>query len=172
MARLIDKGLTDIKTQMFQLRRWVATIGVQGKEAARRYKRSGLNVATVATIQEFGTGASEGHAGIPARSFIRGALFANKEALTEFIADEMVKVFQGKSDALTANKNIGKFAAKLVKARIDTTFKWAKANAAATVARKGFNFPLHETDRLSKSISWAVRDGGKDGAVILRGKAR
>jgi hypothetical protein len=151
--------------------RWVLFIGVQGRQAAFMYKRTKVNVATVGLYNEFGTRSTPTHAGMPARSFIRGALFENRDQIREHIAKEMERVVKGRKTALEAVAAIGRFVVKLVKKRINTTSHWAKANAPATIVRKGFDRPLHETERLARSISWSIRDGSVDGPVVMRGRA-
>jgi phage gpG-like protein len=162
-----DAALRQIKN----LDRWALFIGVQGQEGIRIYPRTGVNVATVALYNEFGTRSTPGHAGMPARSFIRGTLFEKRAEISEFIAEAMGAVVSGRKEALDAIASVGRFVAKLVKTRIETTSHWAKRNAPATIARKGFDRPLHETERLARSISWSIRDGNKDGSVVMRGKA-
>ncbi len=161
-----DKVFRQIKN----LDRWVLFVGVQGQEAAFIYKR-GPSVATVGLYNEFGTRSTPTHAGIPARSFVRGALFEHRDEIRAFIANAMADVVLGKKEALDAIAKVGRFVAKLIKTRINTTSHWAKPNAPSTIARKGFDRPLHETERLARSISWSIRDGSENGTVVMRGKA-
>lgn len=158
-----DLGVDFIARKMRALGQLRLTVGVQGKRGLRIYP-SGANAASVALYNEYGT------KDIPARSFIRGALFAFKSEIEAFIANEMERYIAGRSaDAASSLARIGKFVAGKVKHRINTTSHWARPNAPSTVASKGFDRPLHETDLLSKSISWAVRT--PEGSIIAEGTA-
>jgi hypothetical protein len=181
-------GLDAVFRKMQALGSLSLTVGVQGAKGAAvvvpvsnavRAARTGtrrstrtprlsagrINMATIALFNEFGT------RGIPQRSFLRGALFENKDKIAAKIAEVMERyIARPQMDALTALSQIGKFVASLVKTRINTTSHWARSNAPSTVAAKGFDRPLHNTDRLSKSISWAVR--GPGGSIISEGAAR
>ncbi len=181
-------GLDAVRVKMLGLRSLTLTVGVQGQKGmaivqpmsnAARAVRTGtrrrgvtpkiavgrINMATIALFNEFGTRK------IPQRSFLRGALFANREKIAAKIAQIMEQyIARPMMDAVTALSRIGAFVASLVKTRINTTSHWARSNAPSTIAAKGFDRPLHDTGRLSKSISWAVR--GPGGSIISEGAAR
>lgn len=142
-------------------------VGVQGPEGKKRApvrngrrRRGGATVATVAAYSEFGT-ATE-----PARPFLRSTLATKRgEIITE--ATDAVALFLVRGiPATEALKIIGRHVAGLVRQRLDATRSWAAANAPSTVERKGFDWPLHDTGTLAKSISWTVRKAGR---VIRRG---
>lgn len=150
------------------------TVGVQG-EAGRRVVRRGRNplgqfsragrvtMAAVAMFNEFGTRA------IPQRSFIRGALFSRREQVQRQIATAYAELVTTRiSSADAALRQIGRFLAAKVRERIETSKSWAAPNAPSTIARKGFDWPLHDTGRLAKSISWAVR--GPGGSLVEEGR--
>lgn len=158
-------GLDALRSKMQPLRVLSLSVGVQGSKGMAIHTPGGPNVATVALHNEFGT------QDIPARSFLRGALFEARERIQAFIAGALEKyIATPKADALSMLSRIGKFVAGLVRTRIETTSHWARANAPSTIAQKGFNRPLHETDKLAKSITWAVR--GPGGAILAEGPGR
>ena len=127
--------------------------------------RAGTNMASVAFFNEFGT------RNIPQRSFLRGGIFEARADIAEEIAKAMARyLVQPKADAVTALATVGRLAASKVRTRINTTSHWARPNAPSTVKAKGFDRPLHNTDSLSKSLSWAVR--GPGGSIISEGPAR
>ena len=139
------------------------TVGVQGKKGATRVGNT--NLASVATFNEFGTRR------IPQRSFLRGGIFEAKDAIAAVIADEMeTYIAQPKRTAVTTLRAVGLFAASKVRTRLNTTSHWAKANALSTIASKGFDRPLHDTDLLSRSVTYAVRI--PSGSIISEGAAR
>lgn len=156
----IDRGLFDLKTELATMRKFKVTVGFQGQSGTQLYP-TGVNVATVALYNEFGT------QDIPARSFIRGAINSARRSIAKFIARQYKRVFELKSTAEDALTEIGKFIAKKVKRRIDRAHKWAKRNAPSTVAKKGFNYPLHDTEKMLESVSWAVRN--EQGSIIRMG---
>jgi hypothetical protein len=59
----------------------------------------------------------------------------------------------------------------LVTEKIARSRGWAKRNHDSTVAKKGFNYPLHETGKLKKAVSWAIRSGSAIGPILVQGKS-
>lgn len=158
-----DLGMDLTFDKMRQLNRLSLSVGVQGRKASATYD-DGTTVAMVALYNEFGT------SNIPARSFVRGALFQYKAQIEKVIAKSLADYLSKKTqDAVTPLAKIGKFAASRVVARINTPGLWAKPNAPATVRKKGFNRPLHDTGKLAKSITYAVRAGDSSGAIVKEG---
>ena len=142
-----DKGFKLIKRKLTELGTLSLTLGFQGPKAAQLYP-TGANVATVATFQEFGTGT------IPARSFLRASMFEFRDKITRLFAlavQRMIK--QPKLSAQATLERVGASVVKLIERKIEAARAWAKANAPSTVANKGHDFPLHETDLLSKSVT-------------------
>lgn len=123
----------------------------------------GSRVVDIAFFNEFGT------KDIPARSFVRGAFFAHQNEIGALIAKEAQQVTLGIKRPADAHRIIGAFAASKVAHRINTSSQWAKPNAPSTIAQKGLGKPpLHDTERLARSISYVVRDKG--GRFVARGK--
>lgn len=164
VVKFIDKGLGLIQTKLKRLKTLELTIGFQGTTAAKQYK-GGINVATVATYAEFGT------QNAPARSFLRSTMFEFRDRIAKVYAKAYGRLLALKSftpeDML---EQVGRFIVQLVEGKIDRAYSWAKANAVSTIKGKGFDYPLHETDLLSRSVTWAVWAPG--GAILTIGGSR
>jgi len=147
-------------------------VGFQGPEAAERYKDTGANVASVAMYNEFGTPASSRHAGIPQRSFLRSSVFENRDKITDKFAKATKRgigadaTTGGKGDPLFELGRVGASIVRMVKTKIRGSRSWAKPNAPATVAKKGFDYPLIETRKMLKAVSWGVR---LNGTIVKKG---
>ena len=105
------------------------------------------------------------------RSFLRSAMFEFRDKIARLWAKAYGKMIVTPSftpDAMLAQ--IGRGIVKLIERKIDGAHSWAKANAPSTVARKGFDFPLHETDMMANSVTWAVR--GLGGGILAIGGSR
>lgn len=163
-VKFIDKGLGLIQTKLKKLKTLKLTIGFQSTTAAKQYK-GGINVATVATYAEFGT------QNAPARSFLRATMFEFRDRIAKMWAKAYGRLLAIKSFTPEAMlEQVGRGIVALVEGKIDRAYAWAKANAASTVKRKGFDYPLHETDLLSRSVTWAVRAPG--GLILTIGGSR
>ncbi len=147
-------GLDKLRKQLAKLKGLRLTLGFQGAKGATLYE-NGENVATVAFWQEFGT------IDIPARGFLRATMLEQSGAIAKAFAVEFAKVFDVDSprDPVEALGAVGLRVVKLIKRKIDTSRSWATPNAPSTVAKKGDNFPLHESDLMSESVTYAVRRG-------------
>jgi hypothetical protein len=149
-----DFGLALVRQRLRELGELAITVGFQGPEGAQLYP-TGVNVATVATFQEFGTRK------IPQRAFLRSTFFERRDdverimagAVESTITERTVPPVQALSDA-------GRAIVRLVERKINTSRGWAKPNRPATIAKKGFDYPLHDTDLMARSVTWAVRRGG------------
>ncbi len=151
-VKFIDKGLGQISNKIKRLKQLNLTIGFQGEKAGQLYE-TGINVATVATFQEFGT------QDIPARSFLRASMFEHR--------DKIVRIWTLAMQRMLAQKTVtpeimlgrvGRAIVKLIERKIRNSRTWAKPNAESTIRGKGFDFPLHDTFLLSRSVTWAVRN--------------
>lgn len=170
-----DRGLEDLRERLRTLRRHTLTIGFQGADGRQRYA-TGITVATVAAIQEFGTGANSVHAGIPARSFLRSTLFEQRTRIETSMALAVQAVVDGRLGPIAALSNAGRVIAGLVETKIQNSLSWAKHNAQATIEKKGFDYPLHAgtdngIEKLSRSVSWAVRRGSDRGQILAQGRS-
>jgi hypothetical protein len=164
---LNTRGLEVLRANLRALNDHVLTIGFQGPSGSQLYP-TGVNAATVALFNEFGT------RNIPARSFLRSTLFEQRERITQIIRRAAESVVEQVAVELSAQAVIfhlgqaGREIVELVRTKMSRSRGWAKANAPSTVARKGFDFPLHETGDLVEAVSWAVRD--RTGSILRQGQ--
>jgi hypothetical protein len=106
----IDRGWVDILSSVERANGKSTKVGVVG-EAARRKEPSGLTVANVAAIQEFGSG--DGH--VPERSFIRDTVDKHQDELFEELERIAGDVYDGKSvDSKQELAQLGAFGAELI----------------------------------------------------------
>lgn len=124
----------------------------------------GLTMAELATVQEFG----RRDRSIPARPAMRRAASERREIAADFVGP--IGRFLGGSTDSASGALIPAAAATVDRVRqsYETTRSWAKPNAPATVAAKGFDFPLTETGALKRSLSYEVTD--RRGQVREKGK--
>jgi hypothetical protein len=156
-----DKGLGLISKKIADLAKLKLTVGFQGEKGSDVYL-TGETVATVATFQEFGT------QDIPQRAFLRSTMFEQRDKIVEAFARWTGKMIETPMvTPLQAMSEIGKIVVGFVERKVDTSRSWAQANAASTIRKKGFDYPLHETDKMAKSITWAVR--GASGRILATG---
>lgn len=151
------EGLSVLEKQLDKLKGLRVTLGYQGAKGATVYAegKDPPNVATVALWQEFGT------IDIPARGFLRATMVEQSRAISETFAVELKRVFDcdNPRDPVDALAAAGARIVKLIKRKIDTSRQWATPNAPSTVAKKGDDYPLHESDLMSESVTYAVRRG-------------
>jgi hypothetical protein len=160
-VQLIDKGFGVIQAKLARLKFLELAVGIQGEEAQLMYGKD-INLATVATYLEFGT------EDIPARSFLRAAVFEGRDKIIRLYANaytRMVGVPNFSPDEMLAM--VGTGVVKMIELKIDRSYSWAKPNADSTVKAKGFDYPLHETDVMSETVTWVVRN--KIGSILLSG---
>lgn len=168
-----DMGLELIMSKIAKLSKLKLTIGFQGETAMFRYPSKtvgsqGPNLASVATWMEFGVPESNSNPAIPARPLLRSTFFTQRDTIVEYWAESVERMIERpKVTALDTLAWVGIRAVKLVERQIDTSYSWARRNAPRTIKNKGFDYPLHETDKMSKSITWAVR--GASGRILATG---
>lgn len=158
-----DKGAEKISKQLNLLGNMALTIGFQGQSGLAKYS-TGINVATVALMQEFGTDEN------PARPFMKSAIEIGRNEIKEAFVEQFGKVAEGKETAIDAMSDIGKLVARLIVDRIDAANSWAKPLDSETGEEKGSTTPLKDTGLMRDSVTWAVRKGSSRGAVIRQGK--
>ncbi len=164
-----DRGLQDLRKRLSAMSDLTVTVGFQGPDGRQMYP-TGINVATVAMIQEFGTRSTPNHAGIPARSFLRATLFEQRQRIERAFGDAVQRVVNLEALPLGSFTTAGREVARLVRDKIDRSLSWARRNAQATIQKKGFDYPLHETERMRDALSFAVRSGGAEGPILVQGK--
>lgn len=111
---------------------------------------SGLSVADLATIHEFGLPEH----GIPERSFLRAGIEENLTAIKTENADLARLAVNKKIGVGTAQKRIGQFAVDFVKDKL-VNGPFVALNPR-TVRAKGHDHPLIETGQLHDAIGFEV----------------
>lgn len=102
----------------------------------------------IVRYNEFGTDK------IPARSFLRGAVYRNSKHSWRFVSREAVKaVVTGRLTGNKAYKMVGDQMVEDVKKQIDIV---GPVNASSTIKKKGRNQPLVDTGGLYRSINKEV----------------
>lgn len=123
------------------------TVGVHEDEGLHHEASSwrDTTVAEVALWNEFGTDNN-----IPPRSFMRSTMDKNAFRYQRILNLQAIKIYEGKQTVKGSLLHIGKIiAADMRKAVRDMAFP---PNKPSTIAAKGFNDPLIETEQLAKAI--------------------
>lgn len=120
------------------------------------YPDSGLNVPTVAYIQEYGVTSSKRKKKwfIPPRPFMSYSKTIFEPQFSKILAKELVKnKYDSKKAIDVASESLKQIIQKSI---ID----WSTPpNAPYTVAKKGFNDPLIHTGKMFDSVEYEVKSG-------------
>ena len=155
-------------------------VGIIGQDALemRRDPETGEDVITMgllAVVQEYGRPGAVDQPPIPARPALRRVALdevpAIRRAYIEGLAPYLRAVKRKTTRGEAAQQAIAPaagFLARLVRYSYDTSKGWAEPNAAKTIKKKGFDFPLTETGKLKSSVSFQVVD--RTGNVRAQGK--
>mgnify|MGYP004547983203 CR=1 FL=1 len=150
------KGLNNLLSGLKQeLKVKVGVLG--GKEKKRKGEEEAPTLAFVGQIQEFGSVSKK----IPKRSFIREPLQKHLKKKVEQNKDKIKKAIfdnvNNKVDVKKAYELLGIIAQSIIQESFHNKNdgKWPR-NKPSTIARKGFDNPLIDTGRLSKSITYKV----------------
>lgn len=141
------------------IRNWLALgtrqvlVGVRSRDGFKTREGDSLNLAGIASANEFGT--ADGR--VPERSFLRSTVDENADTYGRMIGRAVLRHLSGQEDidqglAKLGARAVGDVQAKIV--AIDTP-----PNAPSTVARKGADNPLIDTGRLRQSIDYEIRKG-------------
>jgi hypothetical protein len=143
--KVVDKGYTLAVRRLSTLNGIGVSVGVPDVERA-----DGTSMVDVAVGNEFGT------ENAPARSFMRSTFEEQKENLTTLNRMLTKLVSLGKITQNEAAETVGEFMRDRIQEKIiELDFP---PNAPSTVARKGFDDPLRDTDQLLNAITfWKTR---------------
>lgn len=149
--KIIDKdlGWGRIKKELALAKRSHVNVGVLSTAGTYASDDGPVNIADVATFNEFGTSA------IPSRPFMAQAFDSNLESIKSFVSARFDELFSGKITTETGLKMIGVF----FKGKVQETISKGDfaPNAPSTVAAKGSSHPLIDTGRLRQSINFEVK---------------
>lgn len=142
-----DRGFKKLTKSLGQLTSATISIGYTKPELAQR-----------AAWNEFGTST------IPPRPFMRRALDQrrNQPGFDKRIGE----LVDGKADGEKTNKELGDIIKVAIQTQIDTSPSWAKRNAASTVDKKGFDFPLVDSGSMRDGVKVKVSKRGVGGRFV------
>lgn len=143
-----DKGAKALQQRLDFAKGRVITIGIHGEEGAHPDGDSGLTVAEVATINEFGEG------DVPARPFVSSWAEANESNVKRDFSNLGKAIVKGK---ITPERGLDLLALKYsdqVKAHARSGI--APPNAPSTIAKKGSDTTLVDTGQMVSSITGKV----------------
>jgi hypothetical protein len=148
-----DHGWEELKREVARMADHHVLVGVQGAEAAANYQGTGLTIAQIGSVHEFGRPAIN----IPERSFIRAGIDEHRERIlnrcTRMAAGIMGRVITVEQ----ALGLLGEYTVGLLKARIARGIE--PPNRPSTIRRKGSSKPLIDTGQLRNSITYAIERG-------------
>lgn len=101
-----------------ELGRKKVAVGVIGAKAGAQHKGGADTVVDVATWMEFGTVNAAGQPVVPARSFIRATLIADRDTIRSFVLARTRRVMSGKATASQLYDEVGLKLRALMQARI------------------------------------------------------
>lgn len=139
-----------------------AKVGFVEPSAEAPHKGSALTVAQIATIHEYGS--EDGR--IPPRSFIRGTLIQESQAIQGAISSLLKSVLFQKLNVETALGRLGLFAVSLIKNRITNEHIPPELSPATIKAKtrdgKKGDVPLVDTGQMLNSIRHHVVMDGRN----------
>lgn len=126
-------------------------MGIQGAAASKSHKDSGLTMAELGAVHEYGT------ARVPQRSFLRGAIDEDPQRWTNELKKQLQRVAHEGANPKQAMRVVAEMLRKRIIERIDDHIDPPLADS--TIARKGGETtPLVETGALRGSITAQVGD--------------
>lgn len=151
--KLDDKAWRELAATMTKLGGAHVKVGVlAGKGADTRANDTGLTVAQIAAIHEFGAPA----ANIPERSFLRSTFKIHEEALATITRRVARLILAQKMTPVEALNVLGAWGANKVKRQITGAGGIPPPLAAATAKQKGSTRTLVDTGQLVNSITHKV----------------
>jgi len=151
---IIDTGWNNYLKQLDDSYSYV-DVGIVARTGAKNAidedgKQTGLTIAEVASINEFGTDT------IPSRPFIRQTFDENVTTIDSLVDRKENEVLAGKSTRKDALMMIGQTHSNQIKKNIKTKGVFV-ANAPSTIRMKnGKDTPLINTGRLRASVDYEV----------------
>ena len=147
-----DRGWESIVQHVRHLGELTLEAGIVGADADEPTADGRLTYGELGALLEFGT--QDGH--IPARHWLRGAL-RQQSFLVTWLAQAARQVINGVPPEI-ALELVGSRLVNTIRDNISDGLE--PGNAAATIAKKGFDYPLVDTGELVRHISSLVRKHG------------
>lgn len=146
-----DKGFEKAVEQIRQAKGSHVNIGILSQDGMKTPPGSNLNLAAIASVNEFGTSDKR----VPPRPFLRTTMEKNRRRYNRLTEQLISQILSGKTTVMKALDLLGLKIGSDVKKMI-TTLK-NPPNAPGTIARKGSNNPLIDTGRMRSSINHEVK---------------
>lgn len=151
MAAVLDTARLDaIQDRLIELGGLTLRIGLVGPGASALEDGSGLTLAELGLLHEFGT------KDIPERSWLRGTLAARRSDIAQLKVRVFRRILAGQVGARAGLEEIGLQIVAWIKAGIVAGI--APALATETILRKGSTKPLIDHGQLINSITFLVED--------------
>ena len=112
----------------------------------------GKSVAEVARYNEYGLG-------VPARPFMRPAVFEHKTDLTNLLHRQYRQALRDNQDTMKTLESFGDYVSGLIREQIANTYE--PPNAPSTIKRKGANTPLRDTRLMLNSVRYEAEERAK-----------
>lgn len=129
-------------------------IGVLASKGGSEAKESGITLAELAAIHEYGSPA----AGIAERSFIRRTFKENTKELNSITAKILKKIIEDGMPVEKALAILGAWGAAEIQKRVTQGEHIPPPLKPATVVAKNSTRPLVDTKQLINSVSWELEE--------------
>jgi hypothetical protein len=124
-------------------------IGVLPRDAGKKHRDSGESVGQIALWQEFGT------PGIEPRSWLFDWLDEEIDVIAKQVGADTQRVIMDGTSERTALERRGSVYRQQVEDRIRFA-NVLRGNEPSTIAKKGFDLPLIDTEQFIEAIRWEV----------------
>ena len=138
------------ETNLKEFREHIIKVGLPESVGGAQHSDSGLTVAQLGAVHEFGVPEK----GIPKRSFIREPIINEQKKINNFIKTRFSEVANNSMTSKTALAQIGQLGMDICKKAFRKN-DW-EANSKKTVELKGSSRPLIDSGQLSQSITYVV----------------
>lgn len=144
----------EYETNIKEFKSHVVKIGLPEKVGGAAHTDSGLTVAQVGAVHEFGVP----ERGIPKRSFIREPLIDEQKKINKFIKMKFSQVTDNAMSAKMALEQMGNMGASISKKSFVKN-NWEGLTDATKERKKNKDNPLIDTGLLRQSITYSVDKG-------------
>jgi hypothetical protein len=147
-VRVVDHGAKRAM-QLSKQPRLKLRIGVLPSDAGKKHLDSGEKVGQIALWQEFGT------PGIKPRSWLFDWLDEEADDIAQQFAADTQRVIMAGDSERTALERRG----SVYRQQIEDRIRFAnvlRKNEPSTIAKKGFDLPLIDTEQFIETIRWEV----------------
>ena len=147
-VRVVDRGAKRAM-QLSKQPRLKLRIGVLPKDAGKKHLDSGETVGQIALWAEFGTPAYKG------RFWLQGWLDEEIGVIAQQLAADTMRVIMAGDSERTALERRGSVYRQQIEDRIRFS-NAIRGNEPSTIAKKGFDLPLIDTEQFIEAIRWEI----------------